>query len=33
VEAAFLFTSGATQTWRSFDVGEGEWRDLAERLG
>lgn len=32
VEAAFLFTSGATQTWRSFDVGEGEWRDLCKRL-
>jgi hypothetical protein len=32
VEAAFLFTSGATGTWRSVDVGEGEWRDLARRL-
>lgn len=33
VEAAFLFTSGATRTWASFDVGEGEWRDLTRRLG
>jgi hypothetical protein len=33
VEAAFLFTSGATQTWRSFSVEEAEWRDLAKRLG
>lgn len=32
VEAAFLFSSGSTQTWRSFDVGEGEWRDLVKRL-
>lgn len=30
VEAAFLFTSGATGTWRSFEVGEAEWRDLAK---
>ncbi len=33
VGAAFVFTSGATGPWRSFDVGEAEWRDLAKRLG
>jgi hypothetical protein len=32
VVAAFLFTSGATQSWRSFDVGEAEWRDLSRSL-
>lgn len=32
VEAAFLFTSGATRTWASFAVEEGEWNDLAKRL-
>jgi hypothetical protein len=32
VTAAFLFTSGATQTWRSFDLGAGEWNDLCKAL-
>ena len=30
--AAFVFTSGATRTWASFNVGEAEWRDLARAL-
>lgn len=33
VEAAFVFTSGPTSTWTSFNVGEAEWRDLVRRLG
>jgi len=32
VEACFLFTSGPTKRWTSFDIAEGEWRDLCKRL-
>lgn len=33
VTAAFVFSSGSTSTWKSFDLAEGEWNDLAKRLG
>jgi len=32
VVASFLFNSGGTHNWKSFDLGEGEWTDLAKRL-
>ena len=32
VTAAFVFCSGSTNTWKSFEVGEAEWRDLVKRL-
>jgi len=32
VVAAFIFVTGATSQWKSFDLGKGEWDDLKREL-